>query len=123
MYGTADTKRKRVSERASAQPQMVRVAARGKQSHQSAPRVEREHGTGTKNRFVAGVCDGELRATLTSGRTVEMAAQMVREVTKRKINCLNFNYIHKAGFRSNGEKMLRQVTRFQVFLPEGTMAA
>lgn len=48
------------SERESVQPQMVRVAARGKQSHQSAPRVEREHGTGTKNRFVAGISDGEL---------------------------------------------------------------
>lgn len=48
------------SERESVQPQMVRVAARGKQSHQSAPRAEREHGTGTKNRFVAGIYDREL---------------------------------------------------------------
>lgn len=71
------------------QPQMVRVAARGNQSHQSAPRVEREHGTSTKNRFVAGICEsspfGEaLQATLTSGHSVELAAQMVEQVKKQK---------------------------------------
>lgn len=75
-------------ERESVQPQMVRVAARGTRSHQALQGLSVNTGQAPKTdlllAFVTGRGWGGLQATLTSGLTVEMAAQMAQQVKKKK---------------------------------------